>query len=323
MVNLKVSISAFMVLLLLALTGSAKTGAPLSVGGQTVTIAQGKSATLHAASAGGVAYQWIKDGSMISGATQSSYVVTAAGDYQVMSTNASNCTSQLSDPVTVVVQPTGTTGVADMAIGLTSVLTSSNKDDPFKYTIMIQNKGPVTATQVNVLDHLPDEVQFQQMGMTSKGTANYSAFNKNVTWKISQMETGEVSQLEFTVKALKTGEIVNTATVSAQEVDPDLSNNTATNIINLTGLIIPNVFTPNGDGVNDTFEIPGLETFTGNELNVVNRWGATVYQKKNYKNEWDGQGLNEGTYFYLLKVQTASGKWDVYKGYITLLRAIK
>jgi gliding motility-associated-like protein len=134
------------------------------------------------------------------------------------------------------------------------------------------------------------------------------------------MELGEVASLEFTVKALKTGEITNTATVSAAETDPDLTNNTATNTVNLTSLTIPNVFTPNGDGVNETFEIPGLETFTANDITIVNRWGATVYQKKGYKNEWDGQGLNEGTYFYILKVETSNGKWDIYKGYITLLR---
>ena len=86
-----------------------------------------------------------------------------------------------------------------------------------------------------------------------------------------------------------------------------------------TGLIIPNVFTPNGDNVNDVFVIPGLQLYPENEFTVINRWGATVYKKKGYQNNWDGSGLNEGTYFYLLKVRTTQ-KWDVYKGYITLLR---
>jgi uncharacterized repeat protein (TIGR01451 family) len=176
MVNLKVSIPAFMVLLLLYLTGSAKTGAPLSMAGQTVTITQGQSATLHAVSAGGVAFQWLKDGSFINGAIQNTYIVTTAGSYQVQSTNAFTCTSVLSDPVNVVVQPIGTTGVADMMIGLTSVLTSNNMDDPFKYTIMIQNKGPITATAVNVQDHLPNEVQFQQFTPPAKGTARLQRF---------------------------------------------------------------------------------------------------------------------------------------------------
>jgi gliding motility-associated-like protein/uncharacterized repeat protein (TIGR01451 family) len=319
MVNIKVSIPAFIGLVLMALTGSAKIGAPFNVSDQTVTIKQGQSITLHAASINGLTFQWIKDGSNIVGATQNSYVVTLAGVYQVISTNSASCSSELSDQVTVIVE--GTTAMADMQIGIASVLTSANKDDPFKYTILLKNNGPATAKAVKMQDHLPEEVQFQQLSPPATGTAGYSTFNKDVNWQIEQMLTGQTAELNFTVKALKTGIVKNTATVTAETPDPDLSNNSATDIRTLTGLIIPNVFTPNGDGLNETFEIPGLETSIANELTVMNRWGATVYQKKGYKNEWNGQGLNEGTYFYLLRVQFIAGKWDVYKGYITLLRA--
>ncbi|MNE76567.1 hypothetical protein D3C80_1728100 [compost metagenome] len=58
-----------------------------------------------------------------------------------------------------------------------------------------------------------------------------------------------------------------------------------------------------------------------NELTIVNRWGGTVYDKKGYKNDWDGSNLNEGTYYYLLKIKTADNKWEVYKGYVTILRS--
>jgi gliding motility-associated-like protein len=164
-------------------------------------------------------------------------------------------------------------------------------------------------------------VQFQQLFPPVTGTANYSTFNKDVTWQIAQMLAGQTAELNFTVKALKAGVVKNTATVTAETSDPDLNNNSATDTRTLSGLTIPNVFTPNGDGLNETFEIPGLETNSANELTIMNRWGATVYLKKGYKNDWSGQGLNEGTYFYLLRVQSATGSWDVYKGYITLLRA--
>ena len=87
---------------------------------------------------------------------------------------------------------------------------------------------------------------------------------------------------------------------------------------------IPNLFTPNGDGNNDTFEIIGLEQFTQNNLIIVNRWGNEVYHAENYQNNWTGEGLNEGTYYYLLKVKKAgSSTWVIYKGYITLIRAFK
>ncbi|MGM9477963.1 Calx-beta domain-containing protein, partial [Pedobacter sp. GSP4] len=93
---------------------------------------------------------------------------------------------------------------------------------------------------------------------------------------------------------------------------------------NFTGITIPNLFTPNGDGINDTFEIIGLNQFQATELQIVNRWGNEVFHAKGYQNNWTGEGLNEGTYYYLLRVKKAnSDEFEVYKGYITLIRAFK
>jgi len=89
-------------------------------------------------------------------------------------------------------------------------------------------------------------------------------------------------------------------------------------------LKIPNLFTPNGDGINDVFEIRGLELFAQKDLSIVNRWGNEVYHSTEYKNTWTGDGLNEGTYYYTLKVKrTAASKEEVYKGYVTLMRSFK
>ncbi|MCZ4245119.1 gliding motility-associated C-terminal domain-containing protein [Pedobacter punctiformis] len=87
---------------------------------------------------------------------------------------------------------------------------------------------------------------------------------------------------------------------------------------------VPNLFTPNGDGTNDTFEIRGLNQFAQNNLLIVNRWGNEVYRSDNYQNNWTGEGLNEGTYYYLLKVRRNDGSdWVVYKGWLTLIRTFK
>jgi gliding motility-associated-like protein len=85
-------------------------------------------------------------------------------------------------------------------------------------------------------------------------------------------------------------------------------------------LVIPNVFSPNNDGDNDTWVIEHLENFTDNELTILNRWGNEVYKAKSYKNTWNGSSLTEGTYFYLLKVKVCDGTDRMYKGYLTLVR---
>ena len=86
-------------------------------------------------------------------------------------------------------------------------------------------------------------------------------------------------------------------------------------------ITVPTLFTPNGDGRNDVFEIRGLSQYAETELIIVNRWGNEVFRSKNYQNTWKGDGLNEGTYYYLLRIKrTASSGWEVIKGYTTLVR---
>ncbi|WP_158640515.1 DUF7507 domain-containing protein [Anseongella ginsenosidimutans] len=110
-------------------------------------------------------------------------------------------------------------------------------------------------------------------------------------------------------------------TYRVQDEDGNWSNVAIVDItVKARPLSIPNLFTPNGDGRNDTFVIPGLEGFPDNELFIVNRWGNEVFRQVNYKNTWTGEGLNEGTYYYILRIRDAAGKEEVYKGYITLVR---
>jgi gliding motility-associated-like protein len=79
--------------------------------------------------------------------------------------------------------------------------------------------------------------------------------------------------------------------------------------------MIPNIFTPNGDGTNETFELQGLE-LSAWDLLVYNRWGSTVYKKKNYQNNWTGGGLSSGVYFYT--VTNAFCPDRNYKGTVTI-----
>ncbi|WP_242928594.1 gliding motility-associated C-terminal domain-containing protein [Pontibacter vulgaris] len=82
-------------------------------------------------------------------------------------------------------------------------------------------------------------------------------------------------------------------------------------------LSIPNIFSPNNDGYNDTFSIPKLELYPDNELVVVNRLGQEVYRKKSYQGSWNGGNVVSGVYYYSLYV----GKLSKYfKGWVEVVR---
>jgi len=82
---------------------------------------------------------------------------------------------------------------------------------------------------------------------------------------------------------------------------------------------IPEVFTPNGDGLNDVFYIKGLRNYPNAMLTVFDQWGHVVYKSPlGYKNDWDGKqrsgpgyflgsNLTEGLYYYVLDHNTESG----------------
>jgi gliding motility-associated-like protein len=78
--------------------------------------------------------------------------------------------------------------------------------------------------------------------------------------------------------------------------------------------LIPNTFTPDGNGFNDFFTIQSIPPNT--QLTIYNRWGTVVYQSNNYQNNWDGGTCTDGVYYYI--VNTPNGKQ--YKGTLTILR---
>ncbi|MBK8635760.1 MAG: gliding motility-associated C-terminal domain-containing protein [Saprospiraceae bacterium] len=83
---------------------------------------------------------------------------------------------------------------------------------------------------------------------------------------------------------------------------------------------IPNVITPNNDGVNDVLIIDCVTTFPENKLQIFNQWGDIVYAQESYQNDWAGEfkgnPLPAGTYFYTF----ADGEGQVLSGYLIVQR---
>ncbi|MBQ6071951.1 MAG: gliding motility-associated C-terminal domain-containing protein [Bacteroidales bacterium] len=65
-----------------------------------------------------------------------------------------------------------------------------------------------------------------------------------------------------------------------------------------TKVEIPNVFTPNGDGINDRFVIKGIENCEKRQLEMRNQAGNIVFQSSRYENDWAGDNCPDGTYRY-------------------------
>lgn len=83
-------------------------------------------------------------------------------------------------------------------------------------------------------------------------------------------------------------------------------------------LTIPNVFTPNGDGANEFLKFKNLEYLGSNHIAIFNRWGKKIFEQDNYKNDWNGGGYNDGTYFFILSVPEASP--SEYQGYFQIIK---
>jgi len=82
-------------------------------------------------------------------------------------------------------------------------------------------------------------------------------------------------------------------------------------------------FSPNKDGINDKFEISGIENYPNNTVCVFNRWGNQVFLKKGYTNsdawqgDWNEGDLPDGTYFYMIDLGDGSEKIS---GYVQIHR---
>ena len=84
---------------------------------------------------------------------------------------------------------------------------------------------------------------------------------------------------------------------------------------------IPNAFTPNGDGINDTWHIQFLDSYQNCTVNIFNRTGQSVYNSNGYAAPWDGTlrgtALPAGTYYYVINLKTIN---KVLSGYVALIR---
>lgn len=115
---------------------------------------------------------------------------------------------------------------------------------------------------------------------------------------------------KYRVTAYKNGSSQTVSMSNEVEVVPTMS------------LYIPDAFTPNGDGINDTFGISG-EAIRNFNMRVYNRWGELVFESDNASTQWDGsfkgEKVPQGVYVYQVSAQAPTGQYANKKGTVTVV----
>ncbi len=196
--------------------------------------------------------------------------------------------------------------------------------DEFTYTLRVENTGKTAATSVVVTDKLPIGLRYVSL-VSSQIPVNTQVRGQEITFNITQLPIAGATDIRLKVKAAPLADgkdisLLNTVSVTSKGREMSPADNTSSVPVRLKAFFIPNTITPNGGGVNDTFEIPGLGRYVSNELVIMNRWGDQVFERKNYQNDWGAEGLVSGTYFYILKVTDEEGRENSFKGFIEVVK---
>ncbi|MEO6977587.1 MAG: gliding motility-associated C-terminal domain-containing protein, partial [Mucilaginibacter sp.] len=151
------------------------------------------------------------------------------------------------------------------------------------------------------------------------------ALSPDYQWKVNGANAGTNSST-FIIKTLADDDIVTCVITSDGKclANPTATSNAITvtfNPVSQCIIVVPNTFTPNGDGINDLWNITALSYYPDCTVTVFSRYGSVVYRSTGYGKPWDGAtnggSLPVGTYYYILDLK--NGKKPM-SGSVTILR---
>ncbi|KAA9340301.1 T9SS type B sorting domain-containing protein [Adhaeribacter soli] len=224
-----------------------------------------------------------------------------AGAEQFKWKPANGLTSPADTLASPVVNPTATTTY--MVIG-----SSVCRSDTAYVKVTVLPKLPGVSISGPVQVHSLSERQEYYVLNPAAG----SAFN----W---QVNGGEIAEGQGTNRIRVNWGVAGVGSVSVAEIPATGCSGQRTRLtvalLDGPAPVIYNIITPNNDGKNDAFVIVNLEWYPQNELRIYNRWGMEVYHSKNYFNNWRGEKVSSGIYYYLF---TANGK--TWKGWVEVVK---
>jgi len=149
--------------------------------------------------------------------------------------------------------------------------------------------------------------------------------NTGDTYQFNPTQTGAVIYAWSPSNDLNDPSVINPVTSTQSDITYVLTVTSSNgcqasdpvNVKVLSELIFANYMSPNSDGVNDTWKVSVPALIKDYSVEILDSWGKTVFAKSSaYMNEWDGDKLPEGVYYYIIK----DGNTLKYKGNITLTR---
>jgi len=196
--------------------------------------------------------------------------------------------------------------------------------DLVTYRVTVKNVGENTCPNVKVYDTWPtasvalrpDDPRMDMSGL------NWQTLSDGLLEvEVGNLSSGQEVDYDVTVQMIDDGYqmLQSKATTSVYEFDT--VNNVASLRIYVRGLsIYPTTITPNGDGINDYFEVALGLTYPDNEIWIFNRTGNMVYHQKGYYDQFNGAGLPDGTFVYIFVYKDNSGKTHTLNGTIWITR---
>ena len=178
-------------------------------------------------------------------------------------------------------------------------------------------------TYVDIYEPLPFDVSWEiiqpvcsidngyiSFNISGGNDSNYQVLYKEQTYSLNVDESVPVSSGEHEFIILDSqGCESEVLTIEIEPISEDC-------------LTIPSLFTPNGDGLNDIWEIGGIENYPEAEINIYNRWGQLIFKSTGnyFGNEWDGTFNNKplpfAVYYYTIDPVNENGK--TYNGGVTI-----
>ena len=187
-------------------------------------------------------------------------------------------------------------------------------------------KEHIEQTGASISEQAPLTVRFDA---NPENTAGYIV---NYQWEVfleadtvpDIVRYDEWMELTFTTAGTKTVRVTATFT----DTDGTQTSMTSDNFritISESKLEFPNAFSPNGDGINDTYKAKeGYQSIVEFEATIFNRWGQKIYSWDDPSGEWDGtfngKPVKEGTYFVYVKAKGADGHEYKIRRDVNLLR---